>query len=148
MNAIVATRRTYKELVDGTLRIQFDVEPKDKAAFLALFPNIDMPCALAPLIPGFEQASAGAEEKKPAGWKDLGPLCQSAIALCKDERFQKWIVFIDGAPHEGTPEQHASNYIRVWCGVESRRDLDKKPEAMKKFVRMFEDYREWLSAAH
>ena len=122
MNAIAATRRTYKELVDGTLRIQFDVEPKDKAAFLALFPNIDMPCALVPLIPGFEQAGDGTEEhgdgfdstnikSDPIGqiatfsindaeaktiggstWATLGPLCQSSIELCKHEAFQKWVL--------------------------------------------------------
>lgn len=47
--AVAGTRRSMKELVDGTIRVQIDIDPPDRAAFLRLFPNIDMPVALAPL---------------------------------------------------------------------------------------------------
>ena len=47
--AISATRRSYKELVDGTLRVQFDIDPMYKRDFLKLFPDIDTPAAIAPL---------------------------------------------------------------------------------------------------
>ena len=47
--AIPGTRKSAKELVDGTLRVQIDIEPRDKARFHLLFPEIDMPVAIAPL---------------------------------------------------------------------------------------------------
>ena len=56
--AIQGTRRTAKEMADGTLRVQIDVEPRDKKAFHALFPEIDMPVAIAPLKIGPQQAGS------------------------------------------------------------------------------------------
>jgi len=47
--AIAGTRKAVKELVDGTLRIQIDIEPRHKAQFHKLFPDIDMDVAIAPL---------------------------------------------------------------------------------------------------
>jgi len=47
--AIAGVRKAVKELVDGTLRIQIDIEPRDKAAFHRLFPEIDTPVAIAPI---------------------------------------------------------------------------------------------------
>lgn len=50
-SAIAGTRKAVKELVDGTLRIQIDIEPRHKKQFHKLFPDIDMPVAIAPLAP-------------------------------------------------------------------------------------------------
>lgn len=47
--AISAVRRSYRELADGTLRVQFDIEPNFKNDFLAMFPEIDSLAAIAPL---------------------------------------------------------------------------------------------------
>ena len=47
--AISAVRRSYRELADGTLRVQFDIEPNFKNEFLSLFPEIDSLAAIAPL---------------------------------------------------------------------------------------------------
>lgn len=52
--AISAVRRTYRELADGTLRVQIDVDPRFKQDFLRLFPETDMPLAIAPLRHDFE----------------------------------------------------------------------------------------------
>ena len=49
ITAVEGTRRTVKELSDGTLRVVIDVEPMDKKKFLELFPEIDTPIAMAPL---------------------------------------------------------------------------------------------------
>lgn len=120
-----------KELVDGTIRVQVDIDPKYRASFLELFPSIDMPIALAPLMPTFEQAGDGAEEhgddfdstkikSDPIGqiatfsvneseaktiggstWATLGPLCQSSIKLCKHEAFQNWVLSKVGVRPKG-----------------------------------------------
>ncbi len=57
-NAISGTRRTVKELVDGTLRVTVDIDPPQKAAFLKLLPEVDMPVAIAPLQTDFEYSKA------------------------------------------------------------------------------------------
>ena len=53
-SVIAGTRRAVKEMADGTLRVMIDVDERYKAAFHKLFPEIDMPCAIAPLKPDFE----------------------------------------------------------------------------------------------
>ncbi len=53
-SAISGTRRTVRELVDGTLRVVIDVEPMHKAQFLKLFPEVDMPVAMVALKADFE----------------------------------------------------------------------------------------------
>lgn len=50
ITAVSGTRRSMKELVDGTIRVQIDIDPPQRADFLRLFPSIDMPVALAPLV--------------------------------------------------------------------------------------------------
>ena len=47
--AIAGTRRTARELVDGTIRVQIDIEPKDRKRFYELLGEVDMHVALAPL---------------------------------------------------------------------------------------------------
>lgn len=49
--ALIVTRRPYRELSDGTLRAQIDVEPNDKAAFLAMFPDSGDQMAVARIDP-------------------------------------------------------------------------------------------------
>lgn len=47
--AIEGVRRQFKQLSDGTLAVTIHIEPYRLEAFLSLFPEIDMPVALAPL---------------------------------------------------------------------------------------------------
>ena len=49
--AVSATRRQIRELVDGTLEVKLHIDPSQKRDFLDTFPDIDMPVALAPLVP-------------------------------------------------------------------------------------------------
>jgi hypothetical protein len=65
VSAISGTRRSMKELVDGTLRVQIDIDPAFRDEFLRSFSKIDMPVALAPLIADFER-------KQPAKVDDNG----------------------------------------------------------------------------
>jgi len=63
--AIAGTRRSAKEMADGTLRVAVDIEPRDKARFHALFPEIDMPIAIAPMQLGrYPAVSQDAPEKE------------------------------------------------------------------------------------
>ena len=66
MSAISGTRRTMRELADGTIRLSVDIDPRFKAEFNRLFPDIDMPIAMAPLHADFEQK----ESAKPVNTDD------------------------------------------------------------------------------
>jgi len=65
--AISGTRRQYKEMADGTLRVQIDIDPAFKKIFLELFPTIDMPVAIAPLRADFERIITGIDLAIPNG---------------------------------------------------------------------------------
>lgn len=143
MSAVAGTRRTMKELVDGTIRVQIDIDPKFRAAFLEMFPSIDMPCALAPLRADFEREP---EPEGKSSWKELGPLCQSAIELCKTDAFQQWVATMVPASGRNTPEKHAAEYIRSFCQVGSRRELDEDDAAKASFTEMMAEYRKWWEA--
>ena len=111
MSAISGTRRAMKEMADGTIRVQIDIDPSCRGDFLSLFPNIDMPVALAPLRADFEQAAAN-EPEKPKG----GPLARLAGRLCEDPDFLFWADVGDS--------EAAAQWIRELCGISSRSMLD------------------------
>jgi hypothetical protein len=124
--AVSGTRRTIKELVDGTLRVQIDIDREHRRDFLRLFPDIDMPIALAPLkvkTPGVEGAAKGGELSKLAG------------ILCNDPDFLPWLE--RRMPPEKLPAalggeegaERAAVIVRHLCGVKSRAELDHNSKA-------------------
>jgi hypothetical protein len=130
-------RRAIRELVDGTIRVQIDIDPRFAADFHRLFGVIDMPVALAPLTP---EAFARTDRKAEV-WKNLGPLAQSALLLCREAAFQKFVaemMQVDGCDEEG-----AAAYVRTNCDVTSRKELDATDGAREKFGAMMAIYRDW-----
>lgn len=127
MTAIAGTRRKIQELVDGTLRVMIDIDPKFKKAFLDNFPEIDMPCALVALNPDFEKWDQETRlyPDKPKG----GPLCKLAAQWCKNTVFQQW----SGV----SSEEEAATFIRDMCGIKSRSELDNNPVMAERFNDMF-----------
>lgn len=107
-----------KEMADGTIRVQVDIDPACRAAFLQLFPNIDMPVALAPLVADFEQKSSA---EKPKG----GELARLAGQLCQNPQFQEWC--------EVESAEAAAEWVRRTCDIESRSELDHDTGAANKF---------------
>jgi hypothetical protein len=129
MNAVSGTRRAFKELADGTIRVQVDVEPSQRAAFFALFGEIDMPIALAPLAADFDlqvvEEEPAPEVEKPKG----GELAKLAGILCADPRFQDWLSTPD--------EEGAARIVRARCCIESRAELDHNTKAAAIFHESF-----------
>jgi hypothetical protein len=131
--AISAVRRQVREMVDGTLEVRLHVSPTEKAAFHQLFPEIDMPVALAPL-----KLTVRVQEKPAEPKESVGPLCQLAVQWCKDEAFQYWSCpagMISAANPFGQPpnEQTAKQFILNQCQVASRRELDTNEQAANRF---------------
>lgn len=61
-----------------------------------------------------------------APFSALSPATQAAI-LGQDTRFQRFIAQAHGFP--GDP----ANFVRGWCGIASRRELDTDPRARARF---------------
>lgn len=53
--AISASRGAYRETADGSLEVKLIIDPRFIADFHRIFKIKDMPCALAPLVAGFER---------------------------------------------------------------------------------------------
>ena len=131
MSAVSGTRRAFKELVDGTLRVQIDVDPECRRDFLRMFPDIDTRVAIAPLK---AQAKAVTDDSVKGG-----ELARLAGILCSDPDFQFWLE--DVTPDEQLPAalggeegaERAAVIVRHLCGVKSRAELDHNPAAAHVF---------------
>lgn len=131
VTAIPGTRRQVKELVDGTLVLSVHIDPPFKAALHRLFPEIDMPVAIAPLVIGQHQVMRSGpggndEEAVKHAHEPIGPRCKLAVMWCKDPQFQDWMVInhLVGPDPDGAAEG-----VRNLCGVASRRELDTDADA-------------------
>lgn len=130
--AISGTRRAFKELVDGTLRVQIDVDADCRRDFLRLFPDIDTRVAIAPL-------RADAKAANDDGAKG-GELAKLAGILCADNDFRMWLQSIApadavaaAAEASDEAEERAAIVLRGICGVKSRRELDHDVKAADLF---------------
>lgn len=123
MTAISGTRRQMKEMADGTIRVMIDIDPIHRRSFLEIFPAIDMPVALAPLVADFEHLQ---KEEEPAKG---GALAKLAGMLCKNPEFIDFFNLDD--------EAEAENTVRIVCGIKSRAELDHNIDAASTFHREF-----------
>lgn len=143
--AISGTRRTMKELVDGTIRVQIDIDPRFRADFYRLLPDVDMGVALVPLALGAaldsvpEQAAPVAEKrasnsKFPTGYTGL------AVAWCSIADFHDWLCATfpqqwHSASSElaKTPQERCAVVLKMVCGVASRKEFDTNSMARARF---------------
>jgi hypothetical protein len=103
------------------------VDPRFKADFHRLFPQIDTPVAIAPLELGFERLPLPQKQDK----IQVGPLCKLAGIWSKDEHFQLWL---SGKHHgERFNEDEAAQWIRDVCDVKSRLEIDGNDQAELNF---------------
>lgn len=124
-SAVSGTRRQIRELVDGTIRVQIDLDPDCREDFLRLFPNIDARVALAPLLSEHQQHQQATR---------LGPMAQLACVWCRDPVFRKWLFVEHGEEHSFSDnEETAAGLLKVVCGIESRKELDTNEEAKQRF---------------
>jgi len=118
--------------------------------------HIEAPFGVIDSAAKHERAEPAPAEPEPAGEKvvdhprrhsfgGLGPLCSLAVRWCKDEKFQAWLEKEFDAPIKS--EQDASEFIRTYCGVSSRADLDTNPDAKATFEDVREAYSAYLARA-
>lgn len=149
--AVRGTRRTFKQLVDGTLRVIVDIEPIHAKTFLDLFGDVDMPVALAPLsLDALEVETKIVHE--PLGssldttYKEpIGPLCLISVRLCQDEKFRAWLRATQPTGWQMVAdtigwkdeEAIAKGIIVDACLIDSRRELDTDARAADRFHSIF-----------
>jgi hypothetical protein len=127
--ALLGACGTLRTMVDGTVRLQIDFEPKDRAAVMTAFGHPGTPVACVRLKDG---VSAKSSEK--TAFRDLGPICKEAIDLCANPVFHEYINRPGVGPRwEPTPDA-AKGYILAVCGVDSRKHLDTVDGARELFI--------------
>lgn len=76
-----------------------------------------------------------------------GPLSKSAAIISKTADFQFFVIdklSKDGIQASTISDASVNNYIRNYCGVDSRAEIDHKPGSAKLFSQLMAEYREWL----
>jgi hypothetical protein len=79
--------------------------------------------------------------------KPTQKLSQQSALICKSRSFQQFVETKAGVAYD-TPEQQekqAVNFLRQFCEIESRSELDSDGRAGMKYQQLLADYREHLS---
>lgn len=86
-------------------------------------------------------ADAGSRTKGVASGRN--GLSRSAAMVCQDRRFQQFIGVTLELP-EPCSEERAAQYMRDFCGVASRAELDSNRQAAAVFGDLMSSYRSWV----
>ena len=137
-----------KTMMDGTLRISFDIEPTHAQDAFRLFAAPGTPAAIAALKDGFaaksdDEPTPYQPEPKPAEKIKGGELSKRAGILCADPAFRQWL---GGKTRIGKmTEDGAAKIIRNECLIESRAQLDHDLDAAHIFRCEFDiPFAEWM----
>jgi hypothetical protein len=83
-------------------------------------------------------------EQPPAVGRKHNPLTKSAGILCAELKFQRFVAMMTNNDAAEDGEEQAAEFVREWCGVTSRAQLDETAEAGRKFAHLMAEYRAWL----
>lgn len=93
---------------------------------------------------GDDEQPKPAEEDRPKG----GSLAKSAGVLCDTDLFQQYAMVKTPVPRDDVSRsQIAAEYIRSFCRVTSRADIDHSPTARQLFAQLMAEYRDWQRGA-
>lgn len=126
MSAIPAASVNMRTMADGTLRLTFDIEPKDAQDAFRLFAAPGTPVAIAALKTGY--AAVAEPPKEP-----VGPLCKWLVMRCAEPEFWR---FLESEVTDGYPvkdEKYAGEVVKQFLGIESRKEVDTDEAAEKQF---------------
>ena len=152
MSAIPCASVSLKTMADGTLRISFDIEPKDAQDAFRLFAAPGTPAAIAALQVGYEAVQPAISKMETPDKPKGGALAKLAGMWCNDPEFYRFVmpvydVFMGGDgkgcgdvsidDFEGSMKEYCKHVILVMCYMDSRAELDNDPEVAEKFNRLF-----------
>jgi hypothetical protein len=146
------SRGIARTLVDGTIRITIEIEPRYALQAMAMLGMPGASIAVAGLAaapdpdpdpepdPEVEPAPEPEPTPEPPPLKG-GPLAMSVGMLCNDPNFQEFVHLHTG---HGPSRDVAAEYVRLFCRVSSRADLDHDNEArvrLQELMRQFRSFR-------
>lgn len=118
-------------------QVVIEIPLEAAAAFVADFgapdPSTGVPVAIARLV----KQAAQPERRK---FRDLPPSQQAAMR-CNEPAFWKYLASL-GTRAETADD--AATYVRQWCLVRSRSDLNNNAKAMEAWSRLNEAYELWM----
>lgn len=131
MSAIPCASVSLKTMMDGTLRISFDIEPMHAQDAFKLFAAPGTPAAIAALAVGYASKSdmGNPITEKPKG----GPLAKLAGMWCNDPEFWAWLTLSNKGRCQCADD--AAECLYAICEVDSRAELDHDEEAAEIFHR-------------
>ncbi|EPX82070.1 hypothetical protein [Salipiger mucosus] len=71
------------------------------------------------------------------------PHAQQAGILCNDAQFQRFAAERSGFPDGQFSATAAAEYLRSWCRIDSRRQLDTEAEARRRFAVLRTEFDAW-----
>ena len=137
-NALPAiSRGINRTLVDGTIRITIEIEPRYALQAMAMLGMPGASIAVAGLLAVPEPEPEPEPEPPP---QKGGPLAMSVGMLCNDPNFQRFAHLATGC---GPSREVAAEYVRRFCRVSSRASLDHDPFAKVKLQELMQLFRSW-----
>jgi hypothetical protein len=138
-----------RKVCQVVIEVPIEHGPLVVAAFGTPNPAVSVPVAIARLArssmvehPTFNRGVAGSSPVEPAKPKG-GKLAQRAGIICNEEAFLRFMFDRYSRQYPAASSDPAW-FIRDYCGVSSRADLDHNPEAAAKFKKLLDDYEIWL----
>lgn len=128
--------KLVKSRSQAQIVIEIPIEHAEKfiAAFGMPIPGMEKPVALALLSATVKPApSQQAGPEKGRRRFDEMSCAEQAGIVCADKRFQQWI----GLPSENA----AAEQVRIWCGVNSRAEIDGNKQATSYWASLLARYR-------
>ncbi len=123
---------------DGTMKLSFVVAPDDVNDVL-----MGMKIGGIFMCVAVQVADDGSPQKPYL--MEMGERAhRSAAALCRNERFQQWLVQTNRS--SGQSEDEAAQAVRKLCGVKSRSELRKSQKAILKFEALRSEFRESIKS--
>ena len=141
-DAIMGVRRQARELVDGTIEVKIHIEPRHKAQFHFLFPNIDMPVALAPLT---QEASISHAQIETINEPKGGLLSQWLAIRCGEPEFWEFVKAKTNAPAISSAAMCDAE-VKLYLNILSKKEIDNIKQAEQRFHEMIrKPYMDWDS---
>ncbi len=127
----------WSDTSNGGMTVTFQIEDDDALEYFKEFTLKKGKVAGQLFATVFQITDAQADEPKKT-WNDLGPLCQQAVSLCKDEDFWK---FMNKRWEENVASETEAK--KLFCrrlSITSRNELDTDLQAGGRFKELVKDF--------
>ena len=135
----------FKSMADGSFRITIDLldkyPPREIMERLGRPGKGQMLAVIAINTDAIAKAPAEEKPTKPKrNWDEVSRVEQAGV-LCRDDKFDDFVR--DVFPDSYRIHEEAAGFVRAYCGVKSRADLDTDRNASARWDNLVQDYFDW-----